>query len=813
MTMFKKYHLQIGVLLIIVQFLATSCTNATQNQYAQITPSYPGALFGLAPTNLPVNSLAQKSQSNSSAIATYYIPVTNTSLVPVVVKTVAIESHGNVWSATINDNCTTDFYLRTCVVTVAFNANAVTDPTQLSSVITLKLSNGSISTIPVTGEMIIGAGITMQAPKQIIANNSGNAYGLITAFNNTDDTVLINESGIFTNSSNKWNFTVNCDGKGSKTIIPRSSCSISFTSHGTTSDPSVTQISIPISTQQSNTSINVASKSATSNSGDSQIINVTTTIAPLQNSSYVVYLGSAISLLGNNTTSFSLLNLGTQSAAGIIIDGLPNNITQTNNCNDIAPNGLCTVTLKVLSGTAIPPVTTLQIYAIGTHIQNAQQVYLTGQTLFVSPNLVDFGTQFDGTTIQKDVVISNLGPEALNYQLGNIGGNVFILDSGNCTTNNLVGFESCTLHISYTAPHAIEEYTSNLIINSSTLGESSQTVSLMAKSILATVWTNITESGGYNDIGSEISALIVNQAESTTITLANVAKNVWQLSTNGITWVNIANNFTSYYEQIITAFGIAFDGGFVAGYIDGGVQLCGINAGTCFAALPAQPPFAVTSEINVTEGRGMVGFADTVDGKTGQLLTGDGGGIIKIPEIDAGVGRLATDGPFGQAQYLYVPLSNGQIVMLSEPWTAITQNITPEIFVPNEYATVLFYDLNTNILYAGTNLANVYMSKKPISSKSWAKLTPQALSSKVLPSTAYISSLTTNNNGDVYAGLATRSNKQSGGGLYILPKGESNFIIADPSYNDQSAITNIVFDRVTTQHIYVGTYLGNVWRQ
>lgn len=351
----------------------------------------------------------------------------------------------------------------------------------------------------------------------------------------------------------------------------------------------------------------------------------------------------------------------------------------------------------------------------------------------------------------------------------------------------------------------------SLAISSDTIGETAQTINLTANSIFAPPWTNIITSGGYyTDNGSAISALIAGaEADGGIIlTLGNFANHVWQLANDGVTWENISGNFSGYYNQTISAFGLAFNNFFVAGYIDGVVQVCGINPGECTTSIPPQS-WAVTSEVNVTPARGSVSFANVTDGSSGQLLISDDvGGINIIPGITAGVGRLAIDGVFGNATNLYVPLSNGQIVKINDPWVAVTGDITPNNFINNEYANVMFYDLNTNILYAGTNFANVYMSNKPISSNSWIRLTATPLSN-----TSYISSIATNFKGDVYAGLSTYGNKLSGGGIYILPNGESNFIMAGQSYNDQSAITNIIFDALVTESMYVGTYLGNIWRQ
>lgn len=53
-----------------------------------------------------------------------------------------------------------------------------------------------------------------------------------------------------------------------------------------------------------------------------------------------------------------------------------------------------------------------------------------GQRLSVSPLSIDFGTQFDGNIIQKNVTISNLGSSPINYKIGTISNNTFTIELG-----------------------------------------------------------------------------------------------------------------------------------------------------------------------------------------------------------------------------------------------------------------------------------------------------------------------------------------------------------------------------------------------
>ncbi|HMT02997.1 MAG TPA: hypothetical protein PKD00_06775 [Burkholderiales bacterium] len=567
--MFKNYYF---IIFIFILLIISSCTNSKINnsQNAQISLAYPGNFLGISASTLDLKSLFKKNQEPLSHINTYYIPIFNNSSIPVSVINATLESNINVWAVAISDKCINGISLDSCNLILAFNSNAVNNLSQLSSIITIKFSNGITNKIPITGQIITNDGVIMQAPKEIMINSSGNAYGVITAFNNTNSPVLISESEITTNNNEKWVFTVNCDGNNSKIINASSTCSIGFVSSGKLSIPTTVQVSIPISNSISY--------------DNTQIINVNTILIPFQTSPYLAYLGSTVSLNNSTSASFSLLNLGEGNLSGIVINGLPNNIIQSNNCSNIPQNGLCTVTLNVLRGSA-PPLTVLNIYATNESNKNIQQVYVTGQTLSVLPLLINFGTQFNGTIVQKDVTISNLGPNPLNYQIGTISNTTFTLAPGNCTSNTLVGFGSCVFHINYTAPPTSQQDTSSLIISSNTFGETVQTINITANSIFSSAWSNIITSGGYTDNGTAISALIAGIDGSIVLALGNFANHVWQLASDGITWENISGNFTNYYNQTITAFGISFSNFFVAGYIDGVVAVCGMYYPTCSSTI------------------------------------------------------------------------------------------------------------------------------------------------------------------------------------------------------------------------------------
>ncbi len=793
-----------SLLLIFIQILIISCSSGKDNSHtntsAQIAVSYPGSLLGVSTPTLN-KSYIKKNPTNSLPLNKYYIPIFNTGSTPVAVTSVIVESNINIWTATADSKCINGINNSSgnCNLIIEFNSALINNASELSSIIAITFSNGSTMSLPISGLIIANENVIMQAPKQIISNSNGKSYGMISVFNNSGSSFLIDEKAITANTG-KWQFSVNCDGNGSKIINARSNCSIGIVNNTIEVNPTTVQISIPIINQSSYIKHKL---------NESQLINVTTTVIPfpVENAPYLIYLGGIVSLINTSNTTFPLLNLGIGSLNKITIDGLPNNIVQSNDCINILTNGVCNVTLNVIDGVA-PPLFTLNIFPSNGIEGNTQQVAVTGQTLSISPLQINFGKAFSGSTVQKDITISNLGPNTLNYQIGTLNNNNFSINYGSCTNNNLKGFASCVFHINYLAPKMTEEDTANLVISSSTIGESAQTINMIAGSILAPIWTNIINSGGYTDSGSAISALISGADGSIILTIANTLNHVWQLSQDGTTWSNISDSFTNYYNQTITAFNISFYHFFVGGYIDGVISVCGINPGECISFLPPQPPFSVSSIINVTPSRGSVGFANA-DASLGKLMISDDfGGINTIPDITAGVGRIAIDGQFGNATNLFVPLSNGQIVVITDPWIAITGNITPSNFFAKEYATVLFYDLNTSILYAGTNLANVYKCVAPVSSYGWVKLTSSPLSN-----ISYISSIATNTFGDIYVGLSNFSNKISGGGVYILPKGEINFIAAGPSYSDKSAVTNIVFDALVTNRMFVGTYLGNVWRQ
>lgn len=911
--MIKNCFISVAVLFFIVACGGGgggSSAGPTPTANSQISIANPPAIYGALASVSSQDANAKKTQPDlSSSGVPYYIPVTNTSTTIVSVVSLVVERNPGVWSAAISQKCANGISMDSCDLIVTFDANAVSSTPQLTTTLMVSFSDGTIRHIPLTGQIVASDTIVMQASKQIITNSSGKAYGVISAFNNTPVAMLVDEDNISTDNGDKWTFTVNCDGNRSKVINPGSSCSIGFVSNSTVFSSTTVQIHVPLLDQNGTNPLQYFIKNLSS----PQTINVPTVVAPAltESAPYVAYLGDAVYIKEQNTVPLSLLNLGTGNLQGIIIDGLPKSIAQTNDCRNVAPNALCNVVLTVI-GAPVPPITILSIHAANEISSNIQQVHLMGQAMALSFWSVDFGKVFGGASVQQDIIIRNLGTTALNYHIGTIDNHNFTVDAGNCTSDSLAKFDFCTFHVVYNAPHETLQDSASLTISSSTAGESAQTItlaanvigqalsvsplaldfgsvfsrasaqksvvisnlgasslsyqigtvanpkftvdpgncssgtlaglesctfnviytasavtesdtaslvvssapsntgfpqtiSLTARSIYAPEWTNIINSVSYTDSGSIVSALIANMNGTSAITIGNFANHVWQLSADGVTWVKKFNNYTNYYNQPITAFGFATSTTFGAGYVDGDVQLCGVSPSNCNQIFPPQPPFSVTSQTRVASSTGMVGYA-SANGRDGKLISNIGDMPIIVSGV--GVGKLAIDGPFGNATHLYVPLSDGRIVEVTSPWVEITNDITPNNFAESEYATVMFYDLRTNTLFAGTNLANVYMSNKPIAKTNWIKLTTTPISG-----TSYISSIATNAAGDIFAGLSTYGDKTVGGGLYILLYGSPNFIPADPTYNDPSAVTNIVFDSRLTGHIYVGTYAGNVWQR
>ena len=395
--------------------------------------SVPGTLFGAQGVSQNSQSLGLKNKSQSLPSGTgvaYYLPIYNTGTSVLSIASASVSNSG-VWNID-SSACSAVATNESCVLAVGFNADQVTTAAQLSSLVNLTYSNGTSSSIPLTGSVVATGGLNVQMPATIVPNESGFAYGVITLFNGESNPQQLTASTIIPTSQTgvSWTFTPNCDGSGSNIVQALHACSVAYIYQINLADaatsPQTINVSVPIT--------DTISKVTT-------IAQLSSSVAPPLSStpaSYLVYNGGTVvvSPATNNTGSFVLQNAGNGTLVNIGFSNLAG-LSQTNNCINIAPNGTCTVSLNgTLSGNSI----------VVTANNQSITVPVIGEALAVSPSSYSYGTNTAGTVLTTTITISNLGSTLFENLTSVLSGNpAFSKSSSSNCTSSLAAFATTSL--------------------------------------------------------------------------------------------------------------------------------------------------------------------------------------------------------------------------------------------------------------------------------------------------------------------------------------------------------------------------------
>lgn len=769
-----------------------------------VSLSTPGTLFGATgiPGQLSVKSKV-KALPSGSGVA-YYLPIINrgTSILTVSSAVPSNNSTG-VWTTDVSD-CQNVAAGSTCQLGVAFNANKVSDASQLNSLLTVTYSDGRSSPLPVSANVVARGSLNVQMPSTIVPDSNGYAYGVITVFNGTTDAQLIQSSTIAPTSQRDvtWTFSPNCDGVGGGTVQPLAACSIGYIYHV---DPAVTVTAPePISVSVPITNNNPLSSSFGQVQTAEPVASVTPPASTTNPLPYLVYNGGAVSVASGSGT-FVLQNVGNAVLASISFSGL-SPLTQTNTCTNVPANATCTVTL---SGTN-PPSSITVIPSAGN--SGNIIVPVAGQALALSPSSYSFGSNYSGAIRTASFSISNLGATSLAglaATLSNAGGGAYVLDSSACISS-LSAFSSCNVIVTYTAPTAAGTQSGQL--TASATGQTSLLATLSATSQVSNWSSAFTSRSAYTDVGAAILSLAADSSNNLYFGnsyAANVsgARNVWELNSGGVASNLTPGNFPGYIYSAPTALMYLSFGDYLVGYYNGTVQKCGSNS--CSPSLiTASENFGVTSVVKESAAFDLVtyvGLSDKTTGVAGQLWAVFESNTypVRIPAITGAVGKMATDGTL-----VYAPVHNISSVgtlFAGSGGTMGTTNLAPSALVSNpgtgvyEYITVVFYAGGT--LYAGTSMGNVYSSSLPVSTTSWTKLTVERLATQ-----SSVGALGLDAAGNLYAGLTNLLSPTSGGGVYVR---QNNVFTASTGYTDTSSVSSML---LVNGKLNVATYNGNIWQ-
>lgn len=762
--------------------------------------STPGKLFGIDTSSSATGSSVQA--LDGGAIA-YYVPIANTSSSSLTISSATVTNiAGSAAFSTDLNTCANAVPAgQSCNIAVGFNGSNVNSAEALNGIVSVTYSNGTVSEIPVAGNIVESGSLDVELPSVIAPNSNGYAYGVITVFNGTSDTQSITASDIAPEAQEgvTWTFTPNCDGNGGSTIAPLKACSVGF----------VYQVDTSIEQPATPAPISVAVPVVNTVTGQTTVAQpVAASLPPASTTTpraYLSYNGGVVSLTGS-TASFTISNVGNGVLSMINVTGLVSGVTQTNTCNNVSANGVCTVTLTKAAGTTLPADTTITVEGIGsTTGVNSVNVSVAGQQLAVSPTTLDFGQNFGGATQQRSVTISNTGTTSLTLSQSFITGNSAYNEvSSNCSAT-LARFASCQTTIGYTAPNSTASQTATYSIGAA--GQQPVSVALRAIST-ATSWNNlIANATNYTDskTASIISLITVDDGllfgNSMPQGVAG-ARNIWAIDTTDNNAFEL-QALTGMDTSAPTA--IAYNSGALNAFIgkyDGTFYKCNANTDACTSIGAANPSgFGITSVVQIDDTHALASLSDKSTGTTGALWYYNGSSSQALNINGAAAGKMAQSGTT-----IFVPThavnQTGQVVLVNSATGAITSTLAVNGFVTGsgEYFTVLYVD--NGVIYGGTNLGNVYASPvATLSATSWTKLTSTRLStSSVVTSLAVL-------NGELYAGLGKLgSSAISGGSLY--KQSGSSFVKAT-GYSDTSSISAMA---VNGNSLYVGTYGGNIWQ-
>ena len=155
--------------------------------------------------------------------------------------------------------------------------------------------------------------------------------------------------------------------------------------------------------------------------------------------------------------TLSVTNTGTAAlnVTSVKISGTnAGDFTESNNCGDIAPSGVCTISVNFTPGAVGSRTASLSIVDNSGNVTGASQSATLNGTgaadASVSTTSVAFGSVSFGTTKMVNVTVSNVGTiPNLTVSAASNGSSVVVLSTGNTCTSGVAPGKSCTLPLEY----------------------------------------------------------------------------------------------------------------------------------------------------------------------------------------------------------------------------------------------------------------------------------------------------------------------------------------------------------------------------
>lgn len=796
---------------LMLGFILTGCgggSTSTSGSSSQIIPSGgQGSLF-----------FASSDSGNGSGSVTYYVPVYNTSIASTTVSSVSA-TNSDVWavgqSSDVN-SCGGIDSGGPCFVPITFNSKKITLTAQLNSTLTATLSNSTASSVSMSGVIVpAGNDVFASMPAVIVTNESGTAKGFMVVYNESaTESKIINTSGIAatTQPGVSWKFAPFCDATGSAVIAPLSGCVISYTyTTSALTTPESVSITVPYLGESSGSRVAVTSPT--------QVIKPSTPylVAANPGTLYVPKNGSATYIIGNYGSGI-LNSITTTSSSGY---------SSTSNCNNIAPNQSCTITISNPGNVDNGNVT---LTPSGSALPTSMLINLSSQILSTSPtggSTVAFGdTNFNGAVITKVISVNNNSAQTitgLHITQSDINA-AYAVDLSTCS-NSLTAFSSCVIRVTYAAPNISATQAGMITIAAD--NQTTQTINLAAGSGVSS-WGNLVASFNFGStyyylpVVSYVADTIDDQkyqyfgVGALSSTVGN--QDLW-IESNGV--ANAMSTGIGYESGVTPTVILSATNEYslVVGYYNGSLQWCSntVQGEGCMTIYESSPGLMVTSIIGGTGG-GNVGYAGRINKMTGQLLYFPSVEYFTpIAGIESAVGKMVIDDITDIDRPLrYAPLSDGRIVVVASN-AIITANIAP-VLPSGEYPTVLYIEPSSNFMDFGTNKGNVYRSTKEINlitSNDWSKLTVTPLSDGSI-----VSGITLDKNGRIYVGLANLASPTTGGALYVMVNLASPFTLAT-GYGDTTSVFQVTNNEagnvIVTTYGYTGnntnvSYGGKIWQ-
>jgi len=157
--------------------------------------------------------------------------------------------------------------------------------------------------------------------------------------------------------------------------------------------------------------------------------------------------------------TLTVTNSGTAAlnVTSVTIGGTdPGDFSESNNCGDIAPSGVCLIAVKFSPAAVGTRTATLSIVDnSGNVVGTTQTATLTGTGIAdasVSSTSVAFGNVSFGTTKTVDLTVTNAGTiPNLTVSAASSGSSVIVLSTGNTCTSGVAPGKSCTLPLEFNA--------------------------------------------------------------------------------------------------------------------------------------------------------------------------------------------------------------------------------------------------------------------------------------------------------------------------------------------------------------------------